>query len=165
MRGCQWCMDSKPKSFVVRETVEEHIVLVMGSSGGDGRQFNCDTINIQYKKWKVDRKYCSGRVLERVGLERCMRLNRRQTRTRWCCGCRLSWLTRVTEQGHTCRRRRTGTTSSTVTYARGTSSRCFRIKRMISSKVSSLSLRSALGMPRENSRISLWTCTISLDLA
>jgi hypothetical protein len=50
--------------------------LDMGSSSGDGRKFNCDTINVQCKKREVDRKYCSGRVWERVGLERFRSLNR-----------------------------------------------------------------------------------------
>jgi hypothetical protein len=70
----------------------------MGSSSGDGRQLNCDTINVQCKEWEVDRKYCIGRVLERVG----------------------SWLTRVTQDDYICRRRCPGTRSSAVTYVRGT---------------------------------------------
>jgi hypothetical protein len=42
-------------------------------------------------------------------------------------------LAQVTQDGYTCRRRRT--TSSTVIYVRETRTRCFSIKRMISSKV------------------------------
>jgi hypothetical protein len=61
--------------FVPPARVEKS--LVMGSSSGDGPQFNCDTINVQCKKREVDRKYCSGRVWERVGLERFRSLNRR----------------------------------------------------------------------------------------
>jgi hypothetical protein len=90
------------------------------------------------KEWEVDRKYCIGRVLERVGLQRCRRLNRRQTGwdtevVRLRIIMHISWLTRGTQDSYTCRRRRT--TSSTVIYVLGTWTQCFSIKRMISSKV------------------------------
>jgi hypothetical protein len=77
------------------------------------------------KEWEVDRKYCIGRVLERVGLQRCRRLNRRQTGwdtevVRLRIIMHISWLTRVTQDDYICRRRCPGTSFSTVTYVRGT---------------------------------------------